>query len=119
GETRLDYATLGLSPGRHVLEHLRADLAHLELHTSNTLARVARRTMVEVAGQAIARQRPGTAKGVVFLSMSDEWGIINVIFAPDVYERYRRTIREEVLLGIRGRLDRRHGVVTIQASAAW
>jgi error-prone DNA polymerase len=119
GATRLDYATLGLSPGRQVLEHLRADLAYLELYTSDTLARLARRTIVEVAGQAIARQRPGTAKGVVFLSLSDEWGIINVVFAPDVYERYRRTIREEVLLRIRGRVDRRHGVVTIQASAAW
>ncbi|HWE64216.1 MAG TPA: error-prone DNA polymerase, partial [Chloroflexota bacterium] len=119
GETRLDYAALGLSPGRHVLEHLRADLAHLHLHTSDTLARVARGTIVEVAGQAIARQRPGTAQGMVFLSLSDEWGILNVVFGPNEYERYRRTIREEVLLRIRGRLGRPNGVITIRASAAW
>ncbi len=118
-ETQLDYAALGLSVGRHIMEHLRPDLAHLTLHTSTTIGRMRRGDAVEVAGQAIARQRPGTAQGTVFLSLSDEWGIINVVLSPDVYALYRRVIRSEVLLRLRGTVERRYGVVSLQARAAW
>jgi error-prone DNA polymerase len=61
---------------------------------------------VTIAGLVIARQRPGTANGIVFLLFEDEWGTVNLIVPPDVYERQRRLVRTEPLLLARGRLER-------------
>ncbi|HZO61484.1 MAG TPA: OB-fold nucleic acid binding domain-containing protein, partial [Gaiellaceae bacterium] len=99
-----DYGMTSLSVGTHPLEllrpHLPADTigsAELPGHRSGEIA---------VAGMAIARQRPATANGVVFMLLEDETGQVNLIVPPPVYERYRPLIRSEPLLLVRGRLER-------------
>ncbi|HVA32925.1 MAG TPA: OB-fold nucleic acid binding domain-containing protein, partial [Candidatus Baltobacteraceae bacterium] len=75
------------------------------------LARQPKNLVCRVGGMVITRQRPGTAKGFVFLTLEDETGIVNVIVRPDVYERYRRTIRTSSILVIEGKLQRDGGCV--------
>lgn len=76
------------------------------LATSPQLARLPHGCSVAVAGLVIARQRPATANGVVFLLFEDEWGAINLIVLAEVYERHRHLARAEPLLLARGRLER-------------
>ena len=64
----------------------------------------------------IARQRPGTAKGFVFLSFEDETGISNVIVNPDLYEKYRKVINREKFLRVEGVLQNQDNVISIKAS---
>jgi error-prone DNA polymerase len=61
---------------------------------------------VRIGGLVVARQRPGTAKGIVFLLLEDEFGTINIIVPPDVYERHRLTVRAEPLIMAEGRLEK-------------
>jgi error-prone DNA polymerase len=61
---------------------------------------------VRIGGLVVARQRPGTAKGIVFLLLEDEFGTINLIVPPDVYERHRLTVRTEPLILAQGRLEK-------------
>jgi error-prone DNA polymerase len=99
-----DYATTSLSVGRHPLELLRPHLpqgtianAELPGHPAGEVA---------VAGMAIARQRPATANGVVFMLLEDETGQVNLIVPPSVYEQHRPLVRGEPLLLARGKLER-------------
>jgi error-prone DNA polymerase len=70
---------------------------------------------VEVAGLVLLRQRPGTAKGVMFITIEDETGIANLIVWPSVYERQRRVILSARMLGVRGRVQREGDIVHIIA----
>jgi error-prone DNA polymerase len=72
-----------------------------------------------VGGLVITRQRPGTAKGFVFLTLEDETGLVNVIVRPDVYERYRRTIRTSTILVIEGKLQKQSGCIDVLARRFW
>ena len=101
-----DYATSGVTVGDHVMAALRPRLRVPLLATSAQLARLPDGCSVAVAGLVIARQRPGTAKGIVFLLFEDEWGTVNLIVPPPVYERFRHLARAEPLLLARGRLER-------------
>jgi error-prone DNA polymerase len=101
-----DYATSGVTVGDHVMAALRPRLRKSGLSTSAQLARLPTGSAVTVAGLVIARQRPGTAKGTMFLLFEDELGTINLIVARDVYERHRHLARAEPLLFARGRLER-------------
>jgi error-prone DNA polymerase len=99
-----DYRTTGMSIGPHPMEllrvHLPADVitsADLSEHPAGHVA---------VAGMAIARQRPATANGVVFMLLEDELGQVNLIVPPPVYERYRPIVRGEPLVLARGKLER-------------
>jgi error-prone DNA polymerase len=100
-----DYRTTGLSVGPHPLELLRAHLPAATL-SSRELAEHAAGGEVAVAGMAVARQRPATANGVVFMLLEDELGQVNLIVPPPVYERFRALVRGEPLLLARGRLER-------------
>ena len=71
---------------------------------------------VRTAGCVIARQRPGTAKGFIFLSMEDETGIANVIVTPDLYERQRLVVTRSKFLIVEGPLQNQDGVVHVKAS---
>jgi len=113
-ELRLDLRALGLTPGRHILETLRPTLTHRALRRATDLAMVRAGVMVEVAGQTISRQCPGTAQGVVFLTLSDETGLINAVVRPPVYARNRAAIRGEALLWLGGVVEHRHGAVTLR-----
>ncbi len=109
-----DYAVLGLSPGRHPLAFLRAQL-HEGIVASRMLESLPDGAAVEVAGLVICRQRPGTAKGFVFLVLEDEFGLVNVVVKPDLYERERSLVRTEPFVVVRGELQRRDGTVNVLA----
>jgi error-prone DNA polymerase len=101
-----DYATTGLTVDRHPLRLLRKGLAEQGVASSADLDELPHDTHVRVAGLVVARQRPGTAKGVVFLLLEDERGTVNVIIPPKVYERDRLTVRTEPLVMVEGTLER-------------
>jgi error-prone DNA polymerase len=101
-----DYATSGVTVEDHVMAALRPRLSIPMLATSAQLVRMPHGCSVAVAGMVIARQRPGTAKGTMFLLFEDEWGVINLIVPGAVYERHRPLARAEPLLLARGRLER-------------
>ncbi|HEX4114279.1 MAG TPA: DNA polymerase III subunit alpha [Solirubrobacteraceae bacterium] len=107
-----DYATSGVTVDDHVMAVLRPRLSipsgadQGALATSAQLARLPHGCSVTVAGMVIARQRPGTAKGTMFLLFEDEWGTVNLIVPGAVYERHRGLARAEPLLLARGRLER-------------
>jgi error-prone DNA polymerase len=100
-----DYSTSGVTVGDHAMAILRERLTVTGLATSAQLARMPVGE-VAVAGLVIARQRPGTANGTMFLLFEDEYGTINLIVGKAVYERYRQLARAEPLLLARGRLER-------------
>ncbi len=101
-----DYATSGVTADDHVMAILRPRLSVPLLATSAQLARLPHGCSVAVAGMVIARQRPGTAKGTMFLLFEDEWGTANLIVPGALYERHRPLARAEPLLLARGRLER-------------
>jgi error-prone DNA polymerase len=100
-----DYRTTSLSVGVHPLELLRPHLPEGTLSSRELEEERSGRT-VAVAGMAVARQRPATAKGVVFMLLEDEFGQVNLIVPPQVYERFRALVRAEPLLLARGRFER-------------
>jgi error-prone DNA polymerase len=108
-----DYATSGVTAGDHALAILRERLTVSLLATSAQLARLPAGSSVAVAGLVIARQRPGTAHGTMFLLFEDEHGTINLIVPRTVYERHRQLARAEPLLLARGRLERSEGVINV------
>jgi error-prone DNA polymerase len=100
-----DYRTTNLSVGVHPLELLRPHLPSGVL-SSRELETAPNRAQVAVAGMAVARQRPATANGVVFMLIEDEFGAVNLIVPPTVYDRHRAIVRGEPLLLARGRFER-------------
>jgi error-prone DNA polymerase len=99
-----DYRTTSLSVGVHPLTLLRPHLPDRTL-SSVELASARNGSSVAVAGMTVARQRPATANGVVFMLLEDEHGQVNLIVPPTVYERYRPLVRAEPLLLARGRFE--------------
>jgi error-prone DNA polymerase len=100
-----DYRTTSLSVGVHPLGLLRAHLPQGVL-SSRELESAPNRANVTVAGMAVARQRPATANGVVFMLIEDEFGTVNLIVPPTVYDRHRAIVRGEPLVLARGRFER-------------
>jgi error-prone DNA polymerase len=101
-----DYATTGLTIERHPIRLLRGGLTERGIVSSAGLAELPHGAAVQVAGLVVARQRPGTAKGVCFLLLEDEAGTVNLIVPPAVYERHRLTVRTEPLVVVDGVLER-------------
>jgi len=110
-----DYATLGLTIKRHPLAFLRAELAQEGLVAARDLATLPVDRHVAVAGLVLIRQRPGSANGVVFVTLEDETGIANLIVWPATLERFRRAALGATLLYCRGRLQREESVIHIVA----
>jgi len=100
-----DYRLTSLSVGVHPLELLRPHLPGQVL-SSRELEHAGHGDVVAVAGMAVARQRPATANGIVFMLLEDEFGQVNLIVPPQVYERHRAVVRGEPLLLARGRFER-------------
>jgi len=111
-----DYGAYGIALDEHPLTLLRPGLDPATV-TCAALERIGDNADVVVAGLLVARQRPATAKGVMFLLIEDETGVANVIVIPPVYERHRLTVRTASLVAIAGRLERREGVINVVASA--
>ena len=101
-----DYATTGLTASTHPIGLLRARLRAERAVGIGELARLRHGAPVRVGGLVVARQRPGTAKGILFLLLEDEHGTVNVVVSPQVYERHRLEVRTEPLLLVEGRLER-------------
>ena len=109
-----DYAATGISLAEHPIALLRPELGP-ETVSSADLARIPDGSGVVIAGMTVARQRPATANGVVFMLLEDECGMTNVIVLPPVYERHRILVRTAGFVSISGRLERREGVVNVVA----
>jgi error-prone DNA polymerase len=108
-----DYSTSGVTIGEHAMAILRPRLRVPKLVTSAQLSDMQSGAQVAVAGLVIARQRPGTAKGTMFLLFEDELGTVNLIVAKAVYERHRHLARAEPLLLAKGVLECSEGVVNV------
>ncbi|OLD94527.1 MAG: error-prone DNA polymerase [Gemmatimonadetes bacterium 13_1_20CM_4_69_16] len=111
-----EYAVLGFAASGHPLELLRGALPPTVVQ-SDALPLHEHGTRVEVAGLVVARQRPETAKGFIFVLLEDEAGMVNVIVRPDVYLKHRTAIRGEPLLWVRGKLAKDDGTVNVLAEA--
>jgi len=110
-----DFHGTGLTVGPHPLAYRRAELEALGVKPARALARLASGQKVRVAGAVIVRQRPGTAKGFVFLSLEDETGIANAIVTPDLFQQYRVLIIREPFLLVKGTLQNQGGVISVKA----
>ncbi|HYM29744.1 MAG TPA: error-prone DNA polymerase [Candidatus Cybelea sp.] len=110
-----DYAMLGMSLKKHPAALLRSRLTKRGIVPSGHLGRVGDGERTTVAGLVLVRQRPGTASGVIFVTLEDETGIVNIIVWPKVFERFRRTLLASRLLGVRGKLQREGLVVHVIA----
>jgi error-prone DNA polymerase len=114
-----DYRASGHSPRAHPLEGMRAGLAQQGFATADELAARPHGSVGRHAGLVICRQRPGTAKGVVFLTLEDEAGFCNVVVWPDVYERHHVLVKAEPFLAVEGKLQRQDGVLHLVAQRIW
>jgi error-prone DNA polymerase len=111
-----DHETMSLSTGPHPMALIRPSLPE-QIRSSRDLITDPAGEQVTIAGIVVARQRPGTAKGIVFLLLEDEHGMSNAIVPPDVYERDRIAVRAEPLLEVTGRLERREGTINVLAES--
>jgi error-prone DNA polymerase len=110
-----DYNGTGLTVGRHPMHFLRAGMHELGVTPARDLAKVPHGGMVRVAGSVIVRQRPGTAKGIMFLSMEDETGIANIVVMPDLFEKQRVTLVTEPYLLVEGKVQNVDNVIHVLA----
>jgi error-prone DNA polymerase len=110
-----DYEGTGLSLGPHPMEFHRARLRAMKVLRAADLALVPHGAWVRVAGAVIVRQRPGTAKGFVFLNLEDETGLTNVIVRPALFHRHRLALVNEPFLLVEGTLQHQDNVVSIRA----
>jgi error-prone DNA polymerase len=100
-----DYSTIGLTVHSHPIELLR-DRLPADAVTSQDLETLSHGTRVRIGGLVVARQRPGTANGIVFILLEDEFGTINLIVPSKVYEQHRLIVRTEPLIVAEGKLER-------------
>ncbi|MET0261847.1 MAG: error-prone DNA polymerase [Rariglobus sp.] len=108
-----DYRTMSLTSGDHPMSIVRDQLPEVWCAADLPLGKTG--DLVIIGGSVICRQRPGTAKGTVFISLEDETGVANAIVASALFERFRMVINEEPALRISGRLQSRAGVIHVKA----
>jgi error-prone DNA polymerase len=110
-----DFRGTGMTVGPHPMAYHRARMDSLGIRKASELSCIANGRGIRVAGCVIARQRPGTAKGFVFLSLEDETGVANAIITPDLFQRNRLLISSEQFLMIEGILQNQDNVISIKA----
>jgi error-prone DNA polymerase len=111
-----DYAGTGVTVGRHPMAHCRTQLQHMHVLRAGELKRIPHGRKARIAGCVIARQRPGTAHGFIFLSIEDETGIANAIIDPELYEKNRSLVTYARFLLIDGTLQNVDTVIHIRAT---
>lgn len=114
-DLRADYASLGTTLGPHPLALLRSHLESLRSRSSRALQDIEHGRAVIVTGLVTGRQKPGTASGVTFVTLEDEFGMVNVVVWRDLAERQRRVLVSSQLLQVRGRLEREGAVIHVIA----
>ena len=112
-----DFSGTGVTVGKHPMAHHRTELRREGILSAAELPHLPHGRAVRVAGSVIARQRPGTAKGFVFLSLEDETGIANAILTPAIYEQHKHVVVYEKFLLIEGELQNQENVVSVKAHA--
>jgi DNA polymerase III alpha subunit len=116
-----DLEATGVSLKRHPIACLRERLQRARVIPCGFLreeSRTPNRKIVTVAGLVLVRQRPSTAHGILFMTIEDESGVANLVIRPRVYERLRASLRHSAAVCVRGRVERRHGVVHLLVGAA-
>ncbi|HSH38435.1 MAG TPA: error-prone DNA polymerase, partial [Chthoniobacterales bacterium] len=108
-----DFEGMNLTTGPHPMKLLRAQLP--DAWRASDMHQARHGSTVQIAGNVICRQRPGTAKGFVFISLEDETGVSNAIVTPDIFEKLRLLITEEPFLVIEGQVQNTHGVTLVKA----
>lgn len=118
-ETRADFAGTGLTVGPHPVAYARADLDRLGVIPTAELPRLARGARARIAGAVIVRQRPGTAKGALFLTVEDETGMAQAIVSPALLRAERATLVGHAGLIVEGTVEARDGSVSLRAERFW
>ncbi|HEY3123050.1 MAG TPA: error-prone DNA polymerase, partial [Thermoanaerobaculia bacterium] len=113
-ETAADYSAMQMTTGPHLMEHWRGKLVAQGILSAAELARRADGDHVTTAGAVIVRQRPGTAKGFVFLTLEDETGMCQAIVRPDLFREYRSVIVGSGTLVVEGRLQKLDGTLSVK-----
>jgi len=115
GEVVQDYGHVGLTLREHPMTFLRRDLSRRRIVTCAEAVRVRDGTWLETAGLVLVRQRPGSAKGVIFMTLEDETGIANAVLWVKTFEKYRRVVLSAGMVGICGKIQREGEVVHLVA----
>jgi len=110
-----DFRATGLTVGPHPMQYRRAEMKRMGIYRASDLAHLSNGRRLRIGGCVIARQRPGTAKGMMFLSLEDETGIANAIVAPDLLQKNRVLLISERFLMIEGILQNQDNVIHIRA----
>ena len=114
-ETLADYTAMELTTGRHLLQHYRADLLRNGILSARQLKDVPNGSRVRTAGAVIVRQRPGTAKGFVFLTLEDETGLSQAIVNPQLFAEQRSIILSHSGLIVEGVVQNQEGQASVRA----
>ncbi|TNB47399.1 DNA polymerase-like protein [Martelella lutilitoris] len=110
-----DYGHLGLTLRKHPVSFLRSELTRQRLRSCAEAISLRDGRWVNLVGLVLLRQRPGSAKGVMFITLEDETGVANLVVWAKVFEKYRRTVLGSGMLGVKGRVQREGEVVHIVA----
>jgi error-prone DNA polymerase len=110
-----DFHGTGLTVGPHPMAYRRGEMEKLGIKRASELARLRNGQRVRIAGCVIVRQRPGTAKGFVFLSMEDETGVANAIITPDMFQKNRLLLVSEKFVLVEGILQNLDNVISVKA----
>jgi error-prone DNA polymerase len=110
-----DLALTGMTVGRHPMAHIRKEMDRIGIIPAHRLDKVRNNIWVKIAGCVIARQRPGSAKGFMFMSLEDETGLMNAIVTPSFFNENRLVLLESRFLIVEGPLQNVDGVINIKA----
>ncbi len=110
-----DFRSTGLTVGPHPMQYRRAEMKRMGIYRASDLAHLPNGQRLRIGGCVIARQRPGTAKGMMFMSLEDETGIANAIIAPDLLQRNRVLLVSERFVIVEGILQNQDNVIHIRA----
>jgi error-prone DNA polymerase len=112
-----DFRGMGLTIGQHPVAYHRAELNKLGACRAIDMQQMRDGSLVKVGGWVIVRQRPGTAKGFVFLTMEDETGVANIIITPQLFDKYRLALVDHPFLLISGTLQNQDNVISVKAKS--
>ncbi len=110
-----DFRGTGLTVGPHPMAYHRARMDAIGVAKASDLAGIPNGKYLRIGGCVIARQRPGTAKGFVFLSLEDETGVANAIIMPDLFQKNRLLVTSEQFLMVEGILQNQDNVISVKA----